>query len=80
MTVLFFATARDATGEARLALEGAAGTSLGQVVERLGREFGAQLTAVLPFCAIWVNGRPSDMSTVLSAGDEVAVLPPVSGG
>jgi molybdopterin converting factor small subunit len=29
---------------------------------------------------VWVNGEEAPSATVLSAGDEVAVLPPVSGG
>jgi molybdopterin converting factor small subunit len=29
---------------------------------------------------MWVNGEPVPPSCVLCAGDEVAVLPPVSGG
>lgn len=29
---------------------------------------------------IWVNGEPADGATAVGADDEVAVLPPVSGG
>ena len=36
--------------------------------------------AVLATCRVWVNGEEVDPATVLSERDEVAVLPPVSGG
>jgi molybdopterin converting factor small subunit len=62
VTVLFFASAREAAGGALVAT------------------YGPDLERVLCTCAIWVNGEPVPSSYVLRAGDEVAVLPPVSGG
>jgi molybdopterin converting factor small subunit len=37
---------------------------------------------VLATAAVWINGEEpaAGRETVLAAGDEVAVLPPVSGG
>jgi molybdopterin converting factor small subunit len=35
---------------------------------------------VLPTCKVWVNGDEAEPSTPVTASDEVAVLPPVSGG
>jgi len=48
------------------------------MVDRYGPAFGA----VLETARVWVNGdEPSDgHGTPLHDGDEVAVLPPVSGG
>jgi molybdopterin converting factor small subunit len=48
----------------------------------LRAEHGAALEAVLDNARIWVNGdEPADGdATVVNDGDEVAVLPPVSGG
>jgi molybdopterin converting factor small subunit len=34
----------------------------------------------LPSCKVWVNGDPAEPSTPVGIADEVAVLPPVSGG
>jgi len=79
ITVLFFASAREAAG-ARSALFGSVGRTLGQLAGELVATYGPDLERVLSTCAIWVNGQPAPPSCVLRAGDEVAVLPPVSGG
>ena len=42
--------------------------------------FGADFACVLDGSRIWVNGEPATSETLLAEGDEVAVLPPVSGG
>ena len=80
LTVLFFAGARLAAGRSRESYDPAAGGTVAQLVEHLRASYGPEMAAVLPTCAIWVNGLPSAASTTLRPGDEVAVLPPVSGG
>jgi molybdopterin converting factor small subunit len=35
---------------------------------------------VLATCKVWVNGDDADACTAVNEADEVAVLPPVSGG
>ena len=56
--------------------------SLGVVLEIARRRYGEQFSAVLAHARVWVNGdEPADgEATVLTDDDEVAVLPPVSGG
>ena len=51
-----------------------------EVVENAAARYGEGFSALLPRCRVWVNGEPAEPTTVLSADDEVAVLPPVSGG
>jgi molybdopterin converting factor subunit 1 len=79
VTVLFFAGAREAAGTARSTLP-AAGTTVADLAAMLASSFGDRLGAVLGTAAVWVNGEPAPPAMVLRAGDEVAVLPPVSGG
>ena len=42
--------------------------------------YGEGFQAVLASCRVWVNGDPAEPHTAVGAADEVAVLPPVSGG
>ena len=72
-----FASARDAAGVARDVVPGST------VEELLGSarvRYGERFAAVLDTCKIWVNGEPAELSQALGPTDEVAVLPPVSGG
>lgn len=77
--VRFFAAARESAGTAELAVDP---QPLGVLLEALRRDLGRAFSAVLDTARVWVNGdEPSDGdATVLAPGDEVAVLPPVSGG
>ncbi|HTW07772.1 MAG TPA: MoaD/ThiS family protein [Acidimicrobiales bacterium] len=79
VTVLFFASAREAAGVARTAVN-ADGTTVDQLAKQLCATYGPGLEAVMATCATWVNGAPAKAATLLVAGDEVAVVPPVSGG
>ncbi len=79
VTVLFFAAAREAVGTPRAVLAGA-GTTVAQLLDRLRSTYGDQLEAVLPSCSIWVNRSPAGPGDILRGGDEVALMPPVSGG
>jgi molybdopterin converting factor small subunit len=56
--------------------EGTVGSVLAWAVARYGEGLGV----LLPTCQVWVNGEPADDAMVVGAGDEVAVIPPVSGG
>ena len=75
--VRLFAAARDAAGTGRDELPGA---TVGDVLAAAGRRYGQRFTDVLGTCKIWVNGEPADLQDSVGAADELAVLPPVSGG
>jgi sulfur-carrier protein len=76
-TLLLFAQAREAAGTKRATIEGATvGDVLATAVATLGPEFGR----LLPHCRVWCNGEPAVDADPVTANDEVAVLPPVSGG
>lgn len=76
-TIRLFAGAREAAGTDRDTFDGTTVQAvLDQAVERYGEGFGA----VLRSCKVWVNGDPAGPDDAVAEGDEVAVLPPVSGG
>ncbi len=73
----FFASAREAAGTSEASFEaGTVAEVLSAAVSRFGEGFGEVLAA----SGVWVNGAPAEPATPLVRGDEVAVLPPVSGG
>ena len=56
--------------------------ALGALLDDLAARLGADFAAVLAVSRVWVNGQEPvrGPGTEVRAGDEVAVLPPVSGG
>ena len=79
MRVRLFAQAREAAGRSH---DERVAATLGQLLDDLRADYGAAFAAVLAGARVWVNGdEPLDGdATPLHDGDEVAVLPPVSGG
>jgi MoaD family protein, archaeal len=77
--VLLFARAREVAGRRDDEVEAA---TLGEVLADARTRYGAEFGEVLDTSRVWVNGDEpvSGLATTLSAGDEVAILPPVSGG
>ena len=80
--VRLFAAARDAAGRRDDLVEVASGTTLDELAALLDRRYGPTFAAVRATARLWVNADDpvTGGATVLGAGDEVAVLPPVSGG
>jgi molybdopterin converting factor small subunit len=72
-----FAAAREAAGTAR---DDVPGATVEQVLARAVERYGAGFDAVLATCRVWVNGEEASPDMPLNDDDEVAVLPPVSGG
>lgn len=72
-----FAAAREAAGTGSDRVEGA---TVGQVLERAASRYGEEFAAVLAISGVWVNGSPASPEDSVVDGDEIAVLPPVSGG
>ena len=73
-----FAAAREAAGTGRDEVVGA--ETVGAVLAEAGRRYGPSFVALLPTCRVWVNGEQADEATPVGPADEVAILPPVSGG
>jgi len=72
-----FAAARDAAGTARTEIDGA---TVGEVLDAAVVRYGPSLGAVIAASRVWCNGEPAERDDVVGPSDEVAVLPPVSGG
>ena len=77
--VLFFGILRDLAGKESSALDVAADASVRDVITCYEREI-PQLKQYLPSIALAVNQQYASPETKLKANDEVALLPPVSGG
>jgi len=75
--IRLFASAREAAGTKSDTLPGA---TVGDVLDAAVAKYGNDFAGVLETAAVWCNGDavPRDHSVV--DADEVAVLPPVSGG
>jgi molybdopterin converting factor subunit 1 len=79
VTVRLFARLRDLVGSGELAREVAQGATVEKVWELLAADF----PAVAPYrssISSAVNAEYAKMTTAVADGDEVAFLPPVSGG
>lgn len=75
--LLLFAAAREAAGTGREEVDGA---TVGEVLRAARARHGEAFTQVLASSRVWRNGEPATDDEPVGPGDEVAVLPPVSGG
>ena len=76
-TLRLFAAARVSAGTGKAQFDGA---TVSDVLSAAVASYGEGFQAVLASCRVWVNGDPAEPHTAVGAADEVAVLPPVSGG
>lgn len=79
MTVLFFATARAATGRSQEELPVSGALSEGELWEKLIARHPA-LAEIRTSTRLARNGVYAEVGSVFSEADEVALIPPVSGG
>jgi molybdopterin converting factor subunit 1 len=77
--VLFFGVLKDIVGRPSEALELDEGATVGDVLQHYESRI-PKLGQVLPSVALSVNQHYAGPGAVLGEGDEVALLPPVSGG
>ena len=75
----FFASAREAVGQRQLDVELPDGLTAGDLLQRLISDY-PRLAACAPHLRLAVNESYTDAGHRLGDGDEVAFIPPVSGG
>ena len=77
-TLRLFATVRVAAGGT--GRDTVDGETVAEVIDNAIERYGSGFAELVPICRVWVNGETADPSTAVSDSDEVALLPPVSGG
>ncbi len=75
--VLLLGPAREAAGVAQDEFDG---DTVGEILHRAVDRYGADFERVLAVSQIWVNGNPAELTDLVGPYDEIAVLPPISGG
>ncbi|MBG7603011.1 MAG: MoaD/ThiS family protein [Actinobacteria bacterium] len=76
-TMRLFASAREAAGTGADVFDE---TTVAEVLVAAEKRYGPSFSNVLGSCRIWVNGDAAVAEMSVGPQDEVAVLPPVSGG
>ena len=75
--VRLFAALRELAGSSEVEAEG---KTAGEVADVLSARFGERFGQIAAVGSLVVNGERASRGTPVAAGDEVALLPPVSGG
>lgn len=77
MNVRLFAALREIAGASYVE---ASGRTVGEVVDALSARYGDRFGQIAEVGSFVVNGERAGRATPIAEGDEVALLPPVSGG
>ncbi len=56
------------------------GSTVGEVLAAADEKFGEAFAGVATTCRVWLNGEAAMVTDPVGDDDEVALLPPVSGG
>ncbi len=79
ITVLYFASAKNATGKRRESIKLPEGTTIRELLLNI-TSIHPRIKNILNSMQIAVNYKVVDADAILKEADEVALLPPVSGG
>ncbi len=77
VVVKFFAGAREAAGVSSTEVEAG---SVKEALDLVISLYGNELKAIIGISKVWLNGEQANLAAMVSDGDEIAILPPVSGG
>ena len=76
-TLRLFASIREIAGTSSLEVDV---NNVSDAIAEACAQFGDDFAALVPSCRIWVNGNPAEPTDSVTAQDEIALPPPVSGG
>lgn len=76
-TLRLFAAAREAAGRSTDTFDD---DTVAGLLESAAHRYGSEFVRVLSTCKVWCNGDEVEPTHRIGPNDEVAVLPPVSGG
>ena len=79
ITLLYFAGAKEATGVRMESIELLKNTSIKELLSQLSITY-PKIRDMLNTIQVSVNYKVADKGTILNEGDEVAIMPPISGG
>ncbi|MCE9534121.1 MAG: molybdopterin converting factor subunit 1 [Planctomycetes bacterium] len=79
MRILVFARFRDLLGRDVVEMELPTGATVRELRDRLG-DGNAELATLLGHSQVAINGEFAEDTALVRAGDEIALIPPVSGG
>jgi molybdopterin converting factor subunit 1 len=78
ISVLLFGITRDLTGQSAVSVPLPEGASVSDLLANLHQQYPAM--AGIKSLLVAVNGEYAEVEQVLSSKDEIALIPPVSGG
>ena len=76
-TLLLLGPAREAAGLRR---DEFSARTVGEVLALAVSRYGADFEGILAVSQVWLNGEETPLGASVEPYDEVAVLPPISGG
>ncbi len=76
-TLRLFANLRETAGTDSAMFDA---TTVEDLLRQATDRFGVQFASGLDTARVWVNGHQAELTTPVAPGDEVALIPPVSGG
>jgi molybdopterin converting factor subunit 1 len=79
LNIKLFATLKDRVGQRSVSIPLDDATQVETLLARIAAAY-PMLADALPSCVVAVNRQFANPDTVVKAGDEVALFPPVSGG
>jgi MoaD family protein len=75
--VRLFASLRELAGASEVEVDG---RTVAELADALSGMHGPRFAAIVSAASFVVNGERASRTTPVAAGDEVAILPPMSGG